>query len=192
VQPRAGCPSSSASTRDGGAQVCGRAGSNLRRTELVRLSVIVKRCSVLDQVVNRARDKMDTVRAWARLSSRGPAVDRPARLGERACCHQQRYVGQARLGRFPQKGRATAFAPGHAHPGWFKHSIWDSQLPYVVQVLDEATLLIVRYAYGRVDSERRVSFTRKIRVCASRVDRRPSEKDLGSFPRRRSGLEEFS
>jgi hypothetical protein len=44
------------------------------------------------------------------------------------------------------------FEPGHADPGWFKHSIWDSQLPYAVQVLDEPTLLIVRHAYGLLDA----------------------------------------
>jgi hypothetical protein len=46
----------------------------------------------------------------------------------------------------------TTFAPGHADPGWFKHSIWDSQLPYAVQALDEATLLMVRHAYALLDA----------------------------------------
>lgn len=46
----------------------------------------------------------------------------------------------------------TAFQPGSPDPGWLKHSIWDSQLPYVVQVLDEGTLLNVRYAYSFLDA----------------------------------------
>jgi hypothetical protein len=41
---------------------------------------------------------------------------------------------------------------GHPDPGWLKHSIWDSQLPFVVQILDEGTLVMVRYAYSLLDS----------------------------------------
>jgi hypothetical protein len=44
------------------------------------------------------------------------------------------------------------FRPGHPDPGWLKHSTWDSQLPYVVQLLDEGTLIAVRYAYTLLES----------------------------------------
>jgi hypothetical protein len=45
-----------------------------------------------------------------------------------------------------------AFAPGHPDPGWLKHSIWDSQLPYVVPLFDEGTLIMVRLAYSLLDA----------------------------------------
>jgi hypothetical protein len=41
---------------------------------------------------------------------------------------------------------------GHADPGWLKHSIWDSQLPFIVQRLDQPTLLIVSRAYATLDA----------------------------------------
>jgi hypothetical protein len=43
---------------------------------------------------------------------------------------------------------ATPFVPGRPDPGWLKHSIWDSQLPYVVQLFDEDTLILARHAYS--------------------------------------------
>ena len=44
------------------------------------------------------------------------------------------------------------FEQGRPDPGWLKHSIWDSQLPYVVQLFDEGTLIMVRYAYSLLDA----------------------------------------
>jgi hypothetical protein len=46
----------------------------------------------------------------------------------------------------------TAFQLGSPDPGWLKHSIWDSQLPYVVQLFDVRTLTVVRYAYSLLDA----------------------------------------
>jgi hypothetical protein len=46
---------------------------------------------------------------------------------------------------------ATPFVPGRSDPGWLKHSIWDSQLPYVVQLFDEGTLILIRHAYSLLD-----------------------------------------
>ncbi len=46
---------------------------------------------------------------------------------------------------------ATPFVPGRPDPGWLKHSIWDSQLPYVVRLFDENTLILVRHAYSLLD-----------------------------------------
>jgi hypothetical protein len=41
----------------------------------------------------------------------------------------------------PEKRQApTPFEPGRPDPGWLKHSIWDAQFPYVVQLFDEGTL----------------------------------------------------
>ena len=37
-------------------------------------------------------------------------------------------------------------------PAWLKHSIWESQLPYIVQLFDEGTLIVVRYAYSLLHS----------------------------------------
>jgi hypothetical protein len=50
------------------------------------------------------------------------------------------------------KSLSTTFLAGHADPSWLKHSIWDSQLPYVVQIFDEGTLRTVRYAYSLLDA----------------------------------------
>lgn len=47
---------------------------------------------------------------------------------------------------------AGTFEAGHADPGWLKHSIWDSQWPYVVQLFDEGTLVVVRNAYSMLDA----------------------------------------
>lgn len=51
-----------------------------------------------------------------------------------------------------QSASAGSFEAGHADPGWLKHSIWDSQLPYVVQLFDEGTLVVVRNAYSLLDA----------------------------------------
>src|SRR5690242_8709161 len=37
-------------------------------------------------------------------------------------------------------GAKERFEPGKADPRWLKHSIWDSQMPYLVQLLNEETL----------------------------------------------------
>jgi hypothetical protein len=44
------------------------------------------------------------------------------------------------------------FKAGHPHPGWLKHSIWDSQLTSFVQLLDAEALIVVRRAYSLLDS----------------------------------------
>lgn len=44
------------------------------------------------------------------------------------------------------------FVLGNPDPSWLKHSIWDSQLPFVVQLFDEGTLAMVRYAYSLLES----------------------------------------
>jgi hypothetical protein len=44
------------------------------------------------------------------------------------------------------------FELGHPDPGWLKHSIWDSQLPYAVQLFDEGTLIMVRRAYSLLEA----------------------------------------
>jgi hypothetical protein len=44
------------------------------------------------------------------------------------------------------------FEAGHPDPGWLKHSIWDSQLPYAVQLFDDGAMLMVRRAYSLLDA----------------------------------------
>jgi hypothetical protein len=44
------------------------------------------------------------------------------------------------------------FQMGNPDPGWLKHSIWDSQLAYVVQLFDAGTLAMVRHAYTLLES----------------------------------------
>ena len=40
---------------------------------------------------------------------------------------------------------------GEPNPGWLKSSVWTSQLPYIVQILDQPTLEAVVSAYGTLD-----------------------------------------
>jgi len=41
---------------------------------------------------------------------------------------------------------------GKAHPGWLHRSVWDTQLSYVVPLLDRRTLELVVRAYATLDS----------------------------------------
>jgi len=45
-----------------------------------------------------------------------------------------------------------SFPSGEPDPGWLRHSIWDSQLPYVVQLFDDETLIVVGRAYALLES----------------------------------------
>lgn len=47
----------------------------------------------------------------------------------------------------PNLQKIGGFLPGHPNPGWLKKSVWNSQLPYVVQMLDQETLKKVVGAY---------------------------------------------
>jgi hypothetical protein len=49
------------------------------------------------------------------------------------------------------ENRGKAYPAGHANPGWLKHSIWDSQLTYLVQLLDQPTLTKMVHAYGTLE-----------------------------------------
>lgn len=40
---------------------------------------------------------------------------------------------------------------GEPNPGWLKSSVWTSQLPYIVQMLDQPTLEALVTAYGTLD-----------------------------------------
>ena len=44
------------------------------------------------------------------------------------------------------------FEQGHADPSWLKRSVWNSQLPYIVQELDESSLIAVVKAYATLDT----------------------------------------
>ena len=48
--------------------------------------------------------------------------------------------------------KRDVFEVGKPDPGWLKHGIWDSQLPYVAQILDQPTLLLVSRAYGTLST----------------------------------------
>jgi len=41
---------------------------------------------------------------------------------------------------------------GKANPGWLHHSVWDSQLPSIVQVLDQQTVGSIVKAYATLDA----------------------------------------
>jgi len=47
---------------------------------------------------------------------------------------------------------AGNFELGRADPGWLKRSIWDSQLPLIIQLLDDDTLKIVGRAYSLLEA----------------------------------------
>lgn len=55
------------------------------------------------------------------------------------------FAGQMVADRSNPKNQG--FLPGHPDPGWLKKATWNSQLPYVVQLLDEETLNKVVTAY---------------------------------------------
>src|SRR5258708_6709661 len=59
-----------------------------------------------------------------------------------------------------ERNKAGAFPQLGPDPGWLKRSVWDSQLPYVVQVLvqDKDTLTLVSDAYGSLDSVSRMFY----------------------------------
>src|SRR5712692_2462639 len=47
---------------------------------------------------------------------------------------------------------SSGWNAGRPNPGWLHRSIWDTQVPYVVQVLDSRTLKLVVEAYASIDS----------------------------------------
>lgn len=57
-----------------------------------------------------------------------------------------------------ERQKAGAFPQWGPDPGWLKRSVWDSQLPYVVQVLDQDTLTLVSDAYGSLDPVSRMFY----------------------------------
>jgi hypothetical protein len=46
----------------------------------------------------------------------------------------------------------TPWEQGKANPGWLQRSVWDAQLPFLVQVLNQNTLDRVVRAYGTLDA----------------------------------------
>src|SRR6266849_10137162 len=62
---------------------------------------------------------------------------------------------EAALGMTPSHSSTPGtpgFRLGEPDPSWLKHSIWDSQLPYAVQLFDEGALIIVRGAYSLLEA----------------------------------------
>jgi len=49
------------------------------------------------------------------------------------------------------KPENSPWKEGEPNPGWLKSSVWTSQLPYLVQMLDQLTLEAVVTAYGTLD-----------------------------------------
>jgi len=45
-----------------------------------------------------------------------------------------------------------AFHEGSPDPGWLKRAVWDSQLPAIVQALDQPTLMLVSRAYATLEA----------------------------------------
>lgn len=54
----------------------------------------------------------------------------------------EQMIADRGTGRFPD---------GRPDPGWLKHAIWDSQLPFLVQILDKLTVTAVVEAYGTLE-----------------------------------------
>jgi hypothetical protein len=54
----------------------------------------------------------------------------------------EQMIADRGTGRFPD---------GRPDPGWLKHAIWDSQLPFLVQILDKLTITAVVEAYGTLE-----------------------------------------
>lgn len=50
-----------------------------------------------------------------------------------------------------ERQKANAFPQWGPDPGWLKRSVWESQLSYVVQIVDPDTLQSVSDAYGSLD-----------------------------------------
>jgi hypothetical protein len=46
----------------------------------------------------------------------------------------------------------SGWVVGKANPGWLNRSIWDRQLPYIVQLLDAQTAAALVEAYGTLDA----------------------------------------
>jgi len=68
----------------------------------------------------------------------------------------------------------SGWPTGKPNPGWLHRSIWDAQVPYVAQLLDERTLeLVVRAAYATLDSvpEMRVASSKglAVQICIRRA-----------------------
>jgi hypothetical protein len=57
-----------------------------------------------------------------------------------------------------QRNQAGAFPQLGPDPGWLRRSVWDSQLPYVVQVLAPDTMALVSDAYGSLDAVPRMFY----------------------------------
>lgn len=52
-------------------------------------------------------------------------------------------------------GPKDRFEIGKADPGWFRRSIWDSQLPFFVQLVDREILTLISAAYFTLEAVRR-------------------------------------
>jgi hypothetical protein len=48
--------------------------------------------------------------------------------------------------------QGQGWEPGKANPGWLGRSVWDSQLPFIVQLLSTETLEKVIGAYGTLEA----------------------------------------
>jgi hypothetical protein len=51
-----------------------------------------------------------------------------------------------------ERNKANGFPQLGPDPGWLKRAVWDSQLPFVVQVLDQNALALVSEAYGSLET----------------------------------------
>lgn len=84
-------------------------------------------------------------------------------LGVKAQFHEQRLSALRALGVEVRGNEKAAvemiqdrkgldvFESGKADPGWLKSAIWQSQLPYVAQALDDDALSAVTQAYGSLE-----------------------------------------
>lgn len=61
-------------------------------------------------------------------------------------------VAKEIVGHQATREKMGAFEAGHPDPSWLRCGVWDSQLPYLVQILDQPTLTKVADAYGALEA----------------------------------------
>jgi len=90
------------------------------------------------------------MRACSGIADWQPPFSRGTEHGAGAKCTREQWTERREMAQ--NRRPATPFLLGHPDPAWLKHSIWESQLPYIVQLFDEGTLIVVRYAYSLLHS----------------------------------------
>lgn len=69
-------------------------------------------------------------------------------------------VAKEIVGDQADRHRRGAFKSGDPDPDWLRRGVWDSQLPYLVQILDHPTLTKVSDAYGALEAVPRMRYVR--------------------------------